>query len=102
MQQFKQRLVMTQLAQLEAEAMERGEPETYMDAAVNRRMATVIGIATAEGWGAWKRNAVCKYIRTMLQGMSQVEMVATDSDSIEEMVDHAAEGFDQWRARRLG
>ncbi len=102
MQQFKQRMVMAQLAQLEAEAMEREDPETYMDAAVNRRMATVIGIAKAEGWGAWKRNAICKYIRTMLQGMSQVEMVATDDDSIEEMVDHAAEGFDQWRARRLG
>lgn len=93
---------MAQLAQREAEAIERGDPKAYMDAAVNLRMATVIGIAMAEGWGAWKRNAVCKYIRTMLQGMSQVEMVATDSDSIEEMVDHAAEGFDQWRARRLG
>ena len=101
MQKFKQRLVMVQLAQLEAEAQKSGDPEAYMDAAVNRRMATVIGIAKAEGWGAWKRNAVCKYIRTMLQGMSRVEMVATDSDSIEEMVDHAAEGFDQWRARRL-
>ncbi len=102
MQKYKQRMVMAQLAQLEAKAMEREDPETYMDAAVNRRMATVIGIAKAEGWGAWKRNAICKYIRTMLQGMSQVEMVATDDDSIEEMVDHAADGFDQWRARRLG
>ena len=102
MTRYKERMGRALLAQLEGKAMEREEPETYMDAAVNRGMATVIGIAKAEGWGAWKRNAICKYIRTMLQGMSQVEMVATDSDSIEEMVDHAAEGFDQWRARRLG
>ena len=102
MNQSKQRFVEARLAQLETEALEKGDPVAYMDAAVNRRMATVIGIAKAEGWGAWKRNAVCKYIRTMLQGMSRVEMVVTDSDSIEEMVDHAAEGFDQWRARRLG
>ncbi len=101
MQNFTQRLVETRLAQLEDEALKKGDPVAYMDAAINRRMATVVGIAKAEGWGAWKRNAVCKYIRTMLQGMSRVEMVATDSDSIEEMVDHAAEGFDQWRARRL-
>ena len=102
MQKFTQRLVEIRLAELEDEAREKGDPVAYMDAAVNRRMATVVGIAKANGWGAWKRNAVCKYIRTMLQGMSRVEMVATDSDSIEEMVDHAAEGFDQWRARRLG
>ncbi len=93
---------MAQLAQLEDEAMKKGDPVAYMDAAINRRMATVVGIAKDEGWGAWKRNAVCKYIRTMLQGMSRVEMVATDDDRIEEMVDHAADGFDQWRARRLG
>ena len=98
MQKFKQRMVMAQLAQLEAEAK---DPVAYMDAAVNRRMAMVIGIAMDNGWGAWKRNAVCKYIRTMLQGMSRVEMVATDSDSMEDMVEHAAEGFDQWRAKRL-
>ncbi len=101
MNQFKQRIVEVRLAQLEDEALKRGDPVAYMDAAINRRMATVVGIAKAEGWGAWKRNAVCKYIRTMLQGMSRVEMVATNSDSMEEMVEHAAEGFDQWRARRL-
>ena len=95
MHQSKQRIIEARLAQLETEALEKGDPVAYMDAAVNRRMATVVGIAKAEGWGAWKRNAVCKYIRTMLQGMSRVEMVTTDLDSIEEMVDHAAEGLDR-------
>jgi len=72
-----------------------------MDAALNRRMAQVVGIAKANGWRAWKRNAVSKYIRTMLQGMSRVEMVAADNDTIEELVQHAAEGFDR-HARRAG
>jgi len=101
MQKFTQKVVETRLAQLEDEAIERGDTAGYMDAALNRRMAQVVGIAKANEWRAWKRNAVSKYIRTMLQGMSRVEMAAADSDSIEEMVEHAADGFDR-HAQRAG
>lgn len=67
----------------------------------NGRMVEVMAWANQAGWGQWKRCSVQKYMRTLLLGLSEPELRGMMSAQLREVFNHAAEGFDRWRARKL-
>ncbi len=64
-------------------------------------MRHVVALAELLCNDAWHRAGVCKYMRKLLRDMTQFELEAMTEAELEDLSQHAAEGFDRWRRRRL-
>lgn len=57
-QMFEQQLV-KMWDENEGAALDSGDPDAYYLAAVSRRVAQTIAIASREGWSSWKTRSIC-------------------------------------------
>ncbi len=74
--------------------------DAYRLAAVNHRVAQTIAIASREGWSSWKTRSICKYVTKVFESMTTVELSTIGDQAVEELIAHAAEGFDAHARRR--
>lgn len=82
------------------DAIGRGDEDAHRLAIVNLRVLQTLWTARQENWSSWKSRAVCKYIRKTIENMAIVELALVNDQGIEELVDHAATGFDDFARRR--
>ena len=82
-------------------AIGRGDEDAYRLANVNLRVMQVLWIARAQQWSSWKSRSVSKYIQKTFESMSIAELSIINDEAVEELIDHAAAGFDS-HARRAG
>ena len=64
-------------------------------------MGEVLMIAGVLCEDAWHKAGVCKYMRTLLRDMTRTEIGTLTEEEVTDLTQHAAEGFDRWRRRRL-
>lgn len=72
-QMFEQQLV-KMWDEKEDAALDSGDPDAYCLAAVNRRVAQTIAIASREGWSSWKTRSISKYVTKGFESMAKVEL----------------------------
>ncbi len=82
-------------------ALGRGDEDAYRLANVNLRVMQVLYIARREDWSSWKSRAVSKYIQKTFESMTIAELSLINDGAVEELISHAAAGFDN-HARRAG
>ena len=68
---------------------------------VEHYMRWLLSVADNMGSDAWRKAAVCKYMRKLLRDMTVAELGVLTGQELEELTYHAADGFDRWRQRRL-
>ncbi len=61
----------------------------------------VLSIARAQQWSSWKSRAVSKYIQKTFESMTIAELSVINDQAVQELINHAAAGFDN-HARRAG
>jgi len=83
-----------------SDALQKGNIPDYRDAVVNWRVFQVLAISRRDGWGSWKTRAVCKYVGKVYTNMVLAEVSAIGQQAAQELVEHAAEGFDSFARRR--
>ncbi len=79
----------------------RGDEDAYRLANVNLRVTQTLLTARRENWTSWKSRAVSKYIQKTFESMTIAELSVINDQAVEELIDHAATGFDS-HARRAG
>ncbi len=82
-------------------AIGRGDEDAYRLANVNLRVVQVLYIARHENWSSWKSRSVCKYVQKTFETMTIAELSVINDQAVQELIDHAAAGFDS-HARRAG
>jgi len=101
MRQAFDRQIESNWAQKAAIALNNGDQDAYRLASVNHRVSQVLSMARRENWSSWKSRSVCKYIQKTFESMTVAELAATNDRATEELIFHAATGFDR-HARRAG
>ena len=82
-------------------ALDRRDEDGYRLAIVNLRVTQTLLTARRENWTSWKSRAVSKYIQKTFESMTIAELSIVNDEAVEELIIHAATGFDK-HARRAG
>jgi len=101
MRQAFDRQIESTWAEKAAIALKQGNQDAYRLASVNHRVYQVVSMARRENWSSWKSRSVCKYIQKTFESMTIAELSAINDRAVEELIDHAAAGFDR-HTRRAG
>ncbi len=71
------------------------------DGMIDRRMIAVAGFALDADWGIAKRKGVANYVRKVLAPMTPGELALMMPTKLQELVEHAATGYERFVARRV-
>jgi len=100
-QPFAQQQIESMWKEKASTALDRGDESGYRAASVNLRVMQVLWTARAQQWSSWKSRSVSKYVQKTFETMSLAELSVINDQAVEELIDHAATGFDS-HARRAG
>ena len=100
-QAFNQQRIESVWKEKASAALDRRDEDGYRSAIVNLRVVQVLYIARGQQWSSWKSRSVSKYIQKVFEGMTIAELSIVNDGSVQELIDHAAQGFDR-HARRGG
>ena len=98
-QTFNQQRIESVWKEKASAAIDRRDEDGYRSAMVNLRVVQVLYIARHENWSSWKSRAVSKYIQKTFESMTIAELSVINDQAVEELIEHAAAGFDN-HARR--
>ncbi len=76
------------------------EDQSDREAMINRRMTAVAGFALQSDWPIGKRKGVANYVRKVLTPMMAGELALMMPTKLQELVEHAADGYDRFMDRR--
>ncbi len=100
-QAFNQQRIESVWKEKASAAIDRRDEDGYRSAMVNLRVVQVLYIARHENWSSWKSRSVCKYVQKTFETMSIAELSVVNDQAVQDLIDHAATGFDS-HARRAG
>jgi len=77
------------------------EDRTDRERMVDHRMIAVAAFALDADWPIAKRKGVANYVRKVLAPMTPGELALLMPTKLQELVEHAADGYDRFIARRV-
>jgi len=82
------------------QALDNGNAEGFAEHTIAWAITLTVATARSAGWDTWKERAVCKYVTKTVRSMERAELALLGEDEVEELIEHAADGFDAWCRRR--